>query len=168
MTQDETHHVSAAPGSPSATARRIEEHAVPRTTWQARVSMNEPAHLDPTAHAVLTALTGEYFTSGQRPIHPAELIEHYGEHFSLATVRGALRSLDAAGLTVRPGQCDGRAPSNEGLRIWVQAIADFREIALLAAPSELKHLCALDPEQRTVGRDVARAIVAQTTQAIEA
>ena len=79
--------------------------------------------LDERARSVLRAIIEEYVATAM-PVGSQAIVEKYGLGVSSATIRSVMADLERARLIGQPHTSAGRVPSDEGYRLYVEALAD--------------------------------------------
>ncbi len=88
----------------------------------------EPNGVKARARRILYALISEYIATGE-PVGSRRLAARYGIDVSPATIRSELAALEQAGLVRQPHASAGRVPTDQGFRVFVDALMQLRELA---------------------------------------
>jgi heat-inducible transcriptional repressor len=102
----------------------------------------------------------EYIASGE-PVGSRKLTRRYGMTVSSATVRNVLADLEDEGLVQQPHTSAGRVPTDRGLRLFVDALADGPGIAPEDRAAILHRLRELGPEDDII-RETGRLLSQMT------
>jgi heat-inducible transcriptional repressor len=84
---------------------------------------DRPGPLEPRSAAILRAIIEEYVASAQ-PVGSMTLVVKHGLSVSPATVRNVMAELESASLLSHPHTSAGRVPTDQGYRVYVEAIAE--------------------------------------------
>ena len=96
------------------------------------------------ARRILYATITEYISSGE-PVGSRRLSKHYGINLSPATIRNVLADLEDAGFLRQPHTSAGRVPTDQGFRVFVDALVQMREITQEDRQSVLSRLRSVQP-----------------------
>ncbi|MBX7191854.1 MAG: heat-inducible transcriptional repressor HrcA [Sandaracinaceae bacterium] len=127
-----------APGSSPGRAR-----AVPDLTYRAR--------------KILYALVTEYVATGE-PVGSRTLSKRYGLNLSAATIRNELTDLEDAGCVAQPHTSAGRVPTELGFRVFIDALAQMRDVSDRDRAAVLARMKQLRPGVDDVVREAARML----------
>ncbi len=87
-----------------------------------------PAPLDPRSAAVLREIVEQYVETGE-PVGSRTLSRRLPISLSPATIRNVMADLTEAGLLFAPHTSAGRLPTEQGLRLFVDGLLQFGELA---------------------------------------
>lgn len=76
---------------------------------------------------ILASLVYEYIATGL-PVGSRTLARHYGLGVSPATIRNTMSELEELGLVLQPHTSAGRVPTDLGIRIFVDALMEVRDL----------------------------------------
>lgn len=76
---------------------------------------------------VLSSVVQEYILTGD-PVGSKKLVQQYGLEQSSATVRNVMAALEDQGFLLQPHTSAGRVPTDQGLRLYVDRLMQWREI----------------------------------------
>ena len=79
------------------------------------------------ARKILYAVISEYVATGE-PVGSRRIAKRYGVNLSPATIRNVLSDLTDAGVLRQPHTSAGRVPTEQGFRLFVDALAQMREL----------------------------------------
>jgi len=79
------------------------------------------------ARKILYAVISEYVATGE-PVGSRRIAKRYGVNLSPATIRNVLADLTDAGVLRQPHTSAGRIPTEQGFRLFVDALAQMREL----------------------------------------
>lgn len=113
------------------------------------------------ARKILYALVSEYIASGE-PVGSRTLSKRYGLNLSAATIRNELADLEEAGCVSQPHTSAGRIPTELGFRVFIDALAQMREVSELDQAAILAHMKRLRPGVDDVVREAARLLASLT------
>ncbi len=120
---------------------------------------SRPAHpqLGYRARRILSAVVSEYIATGE-PVGSRRLSKRYGLNLSPATIRNELSDLEDAGCLVQPHTSAGRIPSELGFRIFIDALAQLRDVATDDRSAILERMSQLRPGVDDVVREAGRLL----------
>jgi heat-inducible transcriptional repressor len=105
----------------------------------------------------LSAVVSEYIATGE-PVGSRRLSKRYGLNLSPATIRNELSDLEEAGCLLQPHTSAGRIPSELGFRIFIDALAQLREVATEDRVAILERMGQLRPGVDDVVREAGRLL----------
>lgn len=123
--------------------------AVPRT--------GASATLPYRARRILYAVVSEYIATGE-PVGSRRLSKRYGLNVSPATIRNELSDLEEAGCLSQPHTSAGRIPTELGFRIFIDALAQMRDVAAEDRTAILERMAQLRPGVDDVIREAGRLL----------
>lgn len=109
------------------------------------------------ARRILSAVVSEYIATGE-PVGSRRLSKRYGLNLSPATIRNELADLEEAGCLVQPHTSAGRVPSELGFRIFIDALAQLRDVADADRSAILERMGQLRPGVDDVVREAGRLL----------
>jgi heat-inducible transcriptional repressor len=109
------------------------------------------------ARRILSAVVSEYIATGE-PVGSRRLSKRYGLNLSPATIRNELSDLEEAGCLVQPHTSAGRIPSELGFRIFIDALAQLRDVATDDRSAILERMSQLRPGVDDVVREAGRLL----------
>jgi heat-inducible transcriptional repressor len=115
------------------------------------------------ARRILSAVVSEYIATGE-PVGSRTLSKRFGLNLSPATIRNELADLEEAGCLLQPHTSAGRVPSELGFRIFIDALAQLREVGAEDRQAVLERMRQLRPGVDDVVREAGR-VLAQLTGA---
>jgi heat-inducible transcriptional repressor len=142
---------AASSGAPLA------EMNVPHSTTR---SFPRP-QLSYRARKILFAVVSEYIATGE-PVGSRRLSKRYGLNLSPATIRNELSDLEEAGCLAQPHTSAGRVPTETGFRVFIDALAQMREVAEVDRAAILARMGALRPGVDDVVREAGRLLASLT------
>lgn len=126
--------------------------------------MSTPARRESTrpqlgyrARRILSAVVSEYIATGE-PVGSRRLSKRYGLNLSPATIRNELSDLEEAGCLLQPHTSAGRVPSELGFRIFIDALAQLRDVATEDRVAILERMGQLRPGVDDVVREAGRLL----------
>lgn len=105
----------------------------------------------------MSAVVSEYIATGE-PVGSRRLSKRYGLNLSPATIRNELSDLEEAGCLLQPHTSAGRIPSELGFRIFIDALAQLREVATEDRVAILERMGQLRPGVDDVVREAGRLL----------
>lgn len=105
----------------------------------------------------MSAVVSEYIATGE-PVGSRRLSKRYGLNLSPATIRNELSDLEEAGCLLQPHTSAGRVPSELGFRIFIDALAQLREVATDDRAAILERMNQLRPGVDDVVREAGRLL----------
>ena len=102
-------------------------------------------------------MVSEYIATGE-PVGSRRLSKRYGLNLSPATIRNELSDLEEAGCLLQPHTSAGRIPSELGFRIFIDALAQLREVATEDRVAILERMGQLRPGVDDVVREAGRLL----------
>lgn len=109
------------------------------------------------ARKILYALVSEYITSGE-PVGSRTLSKRHGLNLSAATIRNELTDLEDAGCVAQPHTSAGRVPTELGFRVFIDALAQLRDVSDRDRAAVLARMKQLRPGVDDVVREAARML----------
>lgn len=116
-----------------------------------------PTTLAYRARRILYAVVSEYIASGE-PVGSRTLSKRYGLNVSAATIRNELSDLEEAGCLAQPHTSAGRIPTEIGFRIFIDALAQMRDVADADRTAILERMAQLRPGVDDVIREAGRLL----------
>ncbi len=113
------------------------------------------------ARKILFAVVSEYIATGE-PVGSRRLSKRYGLNLSPATIRNELSDLEEAGCLAQPHTSAGRVPTQSGFRVFIDALAQMREVAEVDRAAILARMGALRPGVDDVVREAGRLLASLT------
>lgn len=113
------------------------------------------------ARKILFAVVSEYIATGE-PVGSRRLSKRYGLNLSPATIRNELSDLEEAGCLAQPHTSAGRVPTETGFRVFIDALAQMREVAEVDRAAILARMGALRPGVDDVVREAGRLLASLT------
>lgn len=113
------------------------------------------------ARKILFAVVSDYIATGE-PVGSRRLSKRYGLNLSPATIRNELADLEDAGCVSSPHTSAGRVPTEIGFRIFIDAIAQMREVAEVDRVAILARMGQLRPGVDDVVREAGRLLASLT------
>jgi heat-inducible transcriptional repressor len=113
------------------------------------------------ARKILYALVSEYIATGE-PVGSRTLSKRYGLNLSAATIRNELADLEDAGCISQPHTSAGRIPTELGFRVFIDALAQMREVSERDKAAVLTRMGQLRPGVDDVVREAARMLASLT------
>lgn len=113
------------------------------------------------ARKILFAVVSEYIATGE-PVGSRRLSKRYGLNLSPATIRNELADLEEAGCVSSPHTSAGRVPTEVGFRVFIDALAQMREVADTDRASILARMRQLRPGVDDVMREAGRLLASLT------
>jgi heat-inducible transcriptional repressor len=110
------------------------------------------------ARKILYAVITEYISTGE-PVGSRRLSRRYGLNLSPASIRNVLSDLEDLSLLAQPHTSAGRVPTEQGFRLFVDALVQMREVSVddrSAIVARLGHLA--DPERTREAGQVLSAL----------
>ena len=89
--------------------------------------MSKPLVINERAAILLKQLVSSYLVDGQ-PVGSKKLAQDAGLDISSATIRNVMSGLEKKGLVVAPHTSAGRIPTEQGLRLFVDNMLEFRPL----------------------------------------
>ena len=93
---------------------------------------------------ILYATVTEYIATGE-PVGSRRLAKRYGLNLSPATIRNVLADLEDMGYLRQPHTSAGRVPTDQGFRVFVDALVQMRDVSSQDRAAILEHLRDLEP-----------------------
>lgn len=109
------------------------------------------------ARKILYALVTEYIATGE-PVGSRTLSKRYGLNLSAATIRNELTDLEDAGCVTQPHTSAGRVPTELGFRVFIDALAQMRDVSDRDRAAVLARMKQLRPGVDDVVREAARML----------
>jgi heat-inducible transcriptional repressor len=109
------------------------------------------------ARKILYALVSEYIATGE-PVGSRTLSKRYGLNLSAATIRNELTDLEDAGCVSQPHTSAGRVPTELGFRVFIDALAQMRDVSERDRTAVLARMKQLRPGVDDVVREAARML----------
>ncbi len=100
------------------------------------------------ARKILYAVITEYISTGQ-PVGSRRLSRRYGLNLSPASIRNVLSDLEDHGLLSQPHTSAGRVPTEQGFRLFVDALVQMREVTTEDRAAIVQRIGHLADPQRT-------------------
>ena len=116
-----------------------------------------PTTLPHRARRILYAVVSEYIATGE-PVGSRRLAKRYGLNVSPATIRNELSDLEEAGCLSQPHTSAGRIPTELGFRIFIDALAQMRDVATEDRSAILDRMAQLRPGVDDVIREAGRLL----------
>lgn len=113
------------------------------------------------ARRILYAVVSEYIATGE-PVGSRKLSKRYGINLSPATIRNELADLEEAGCLAQPHHSAGRVPTEIGFRVFIDALAQMREVAAEDRAAILARMRQLRPGVDDVLREAGRLLASLT------
>ena len=113
------------------------------------------------ARKILYALVSEYIASGE-PVGSRTLSKRHGLNLSAATIRNELADLEDAACISQPHTSAGRIPTELGFRVFIDALAQMREVSERDKAAVLTRMGQLRPGVDDVVREAARMLASLT------
>lgn len=113
------------------------------------------------ARRILYAVVSEYIATGE-PVGSRKLSKRYGINLSPATIRNELADLEEAGCLAQPHHSAGRVPTEIGFRVFIDALAQMREVAAEDRTAILARMRQLRPGVDDVLREAGRLLASLT------
>lgn len=113
------------------------------------------------ARRILYAVVSEYISTGE-PVGSRKLSKRYGINLSPATIRNELADLEEAGCLAQPHHSAGRVPTEIGFRVFIDALAQMREVAAEDRAAILARMRQLRPGVDDVLREAGRLLASLT------
>jgi heat-inducible transcriptional repressor len=110
---------------------------------------------------ILYAVLTEYIASGE-PVGSRRLSKGYGINLSPATIRNVLSDLEDAGFLHQPHTSAGRVPTDQGFRVFVDALVQMREVGADDKEKVLSRLRTLTPGRDDVIRETGKLLSSLT------
>jgi len=109
------------------------------------------------ARKILYALVSEYIATGE-PVGSRTLSKRYGLNLSAATIRNELTDLEETGCVSQPHTSAGRIPTELGFRVFIDALAQMRDVSERDRVAVLARMKQLRPGVDDVVREAARML----------
>ncbi|MBN8612675.1 MAG: heat-inducible transcription repressor HrcA [Deltaproteobacteria bacterium] len=109
------------------------------------------------ARKILYALVSEYIATGE-PVGSRTLSKRYGLNLSAATIRNELTDLEDTGCVAQPHTSAGRVPTELGFRVFIDALAQMRDVSDRDRAAVLARMKQLRPGVDDVVREAARML----------
>ncbi len=109
------------------------------------------------ARKILYALVSEYIATGE-PVGSRTLSKRYGLNLSAATIRNELTDLEDSGCVTQPHTSAGRVPTELGFRVFIDALAQMRDVSDRDRAAVLARMKQLRPGVDDVVREAARML----------
>lgn len=87
--------------------------------------------IDPRKEKVLNAII-RHFISTAEPVGSKTVLIKYNLNVSPATIRNDMAALESEGLLTHPHTSAGRIPTDEGYRMYIEKLADYKKAEKLA------------------------------------
>lgn len=113
------------------------------------------------ARRILYAVVSEYIATGE-PVGSRRLSKRYGINLSPATIRNELADLEESGCLAQPHHSAGRIPTEIGFRLFIDALAQMREVAPEDRAAILARMRQLRPGVDDVLREAGRLLASLT------
>ncbi len=113
------------------------------------------------ARKILFAVVSEYIATGE-PVGSRRLSKRYGLNLSPATIRNELADLEEAGCVTSPHTSAGRVPTEVGFRVFIDALAQMREVGETDRAAILARMGQLRPGVDDVMREAGRLLASLT------
>ncbi len=113
------------------------------------------------ARKILFAVVSDYIATGE-PVGSRRLSKRYGLNLSPATIRNELADLEESGCVSSPHTSAGRVPTEVGFRVFIDALAQMREVAELDRSAILARMGQLRPGVDDVVREAGRLLASLT------
>jgi heat-inducible transcriptional repressor len=113
------------------------------------------------ARKILFAVVSEYIATGE-PVGSRRLSKRYGLNLSPATIRNELADLEESGCVSSPHTSAGRIPTDVGFRVFIDALAQMREVAEIDRAAILARMGQLRPGVDDVVREAGRLLASLT------
>ncbi len=110
---------------------------------------------------ILFATITEYISSGE-PVGSRTLSRRFELNLSAATIRNVLSDLEEAGYLAQPHTSAGRIPTDKGFRVFVDALAQQREVTADDREAIIHKLRSLRPGVDDLVRETGRLLSALT------
>jgi len=110
---------------------------------------------------ILFATITEYIATGE-PVGSRTLSRRFELNLSPATIRNVLADLEEAGYLAQPHTSAGRIPTDKGFRVFVDALAQQREVTVDDREAILHKLRSLRPGVDDLVRETGRLLSALT------
>ena len=147
----------AVPGRIRYFSQQIAVQQLPTSPFR---SPQSPA-LGYRARKILFAVVSEYIATGE-PVGSRRLSKRYGLNLSPATIRNELADLEEAGCVSSPHTSAGRVPTEVGFRVFIDALAQMREVADIDRTAILARMGQLRPGVDDVMREAGRLLASLT------
>jgi heat-inducible transcriptional repressor len=112
-------------------------------------SPNELRELDGRSREIFKHIVETYLTTGE-PVGSRNLSRHLPMSLSPASVRNVMSDLEQAGLIFSPHTSAGRMPTEQGLRLFVDALLEIGDLA----PEERRQIEARVASQQQPGASI--------------
>jgi len=109
------------------------------------------------ARKILYALVSEYIATGE-PVGSRTLSKRHGLNLSAATIRNELTDLEDLGCVSQPHTSAGRIPTELGFRVFIDALAQMRDVSERDRSAVLARMRQLRPGVDDVVREAARML----------
>ncbi|GAB4201025.1 MAG: heat-inducible transcriptional repressor HrcA [Sandaracinaceae bacterium] len=113
------------------------------------------------ARKILYALVTEYIATGE-PVGSRTLSKRYGLNLSAATIRNELTDLEEVGCVSQPHTSAGRVPTELGFRVFIDGLAQMRDVSERDRSAVLARMRQLRPGVDDVVREAARMLAAMS------
>ncbi len=113
------------------------------------------------ARRILYAVVSEYITTGE-PVGSRRISKRYGINLSPATIRNELSDLEETGCLAQPHHSAGRIPTELGFRVFIDALAQMREVPAEDRAAILARMRQLRPGVDDVLREAGRLLASLT------
>ncbi len=110
----------------------------------ARLLLRVVSELTYRSRKILYATVTEYIATGE-PVGSRRLAKRYGLNLSPATIRNVLADLEDMGYLRQPHTSAGRVPTDQGFRVFVDALVQMREVSTQDRAAVLDRLRDLGP-----------------------
>jgi heat-inducible transcriptional repressor len=131
------------------------QHATPASS-----ALRRP-ELSYRARRILYAVVSEYIATGE-PVGSRRISKRYGINLSPATIRNELADLEEAGCLAQPHHSAGRVPTDVGFRVFIDALAQVRDVAAEDRAAILARMRQLRPGVDDVLREAGRLLASIT------
>ncbi len=105
---------------------------------------------------ILYAVVTEYISTGE-PVGSRRLSKRYGINLSPASIRNVLADLEEGGYLKQPHPSSGRIPTDNGFRVFVDALVHMRQVSAMDRAEIAKRFAKLTP-QDDVMRETGRLL----------
>jgi heat-inducible transcriptional repressor len=113
------------------------------------------------ARRILYAVVSEYIATGE-PVGSRRISKRYGINLSPATIRNELSDLEETGCLAQPHHSAGRVPTELGFRVFIDALAQMREVPAEDRAAILARMRQLRPGVDDVLREAGRLLASLT------
>lgn len=113
------------------------------------------------ARRILYAVVSEYIATGE-PVGSRRISKRYGINLSPATIRNELSDLEESGCLAQPHHSAGRVPTELGFRVFIDALAQMREVPAEDRAAIMARMRQLRPGVDDVLREAGRLLASLT------